>query len=98
MHVLAEVLLFGVVHGARLADDRHLDLTGILHRLLDLLGDVARQPARVEVIDLLRADDDAYLASRLDGEALLNHYFRTCANYTSIVLSVLVQGTLRGMV
>ena len=28
---------FGVFHGARLADHRHLDLTGVLHRLLDLL-------------------------------------------------------------
>src|SRR6266540_25980 len=33
--------LLGVLHGTRLADHGHLHLAGVLHRLLDLLRDVA---------------------------------------------------------
>lgn len=36
--------LLGDLCGARFAYHRHLDLTGVLHGLFDLLGDVARQP------------------------------------------------------
>src|SRR3990170_8908180 len=38
--------LLRVLHGARLADDGHLDLAGIGERLLDLAHDVARETAR----------------------------------------------------
>jgi hypothetical protein len=37
-------VLLGVVDGPRLADDLDFDLAGILHRFLDLLGDIAGQP------------------------------------------------------
>src|SRR2546421_11584502 len=63
--------LFGVLHRARLADDRDLDLTGVLQRVLDLLRDVARETRGLEVVELLRLDHDADLPTRLDGERLL---------------------------
>jgi hypothetical protein len=37
-------VLLGVVDSPRLADDLDFDLAGILHRFLDLLGDIAGQP------------------------------------------------------
>src|SRR5437773_8243236 len=64
--------LLGVLDRARLAYDRHLDLTRVLERFLDLLRDVAREPRGREVIDLLGLHDDADLATRLDRERLLD--------------------------
>src|SRR5919204_3267065 len=64
--------LLRVLHRSRLADHRDLDLTRVLHRLLDLLRDVARQARAREVVDLLRLHDDADLAPGLDGERLLD--------------------------
>src|SRR5690606_32419910 len=55
-----------------LADDRDLDLAGILHRLLDLLGDVLAQADRRQVVDVLRLDDDTHLAACLQGVALVH--------------------------
>src|SRR5688500_9356085 len=55
-----------------LADHRHLDLARLGEVLLDLLGDVAREPDRLLVGDLLAVDDDPNLAAGLDGEALLH--------------------------
>src|SRR5687767_13756828 len=55
-----------------LADDGDLDLPRVGEVLLDLLGDVAREPDRLLVGDLLAVHDDADLAARLDGEALLH--------------------------
>src|SRR2546422_3081334 len=62
----------GVLHRARLADDRPLDLPRVLHRLLDLLRDVAREPRRLQVVELVGLHDDAHLAARLDRERLLD--------------------------
>src|SRR4051812_15899927 len=59
-------ILAGVLGRARLADDGDLDLPGILHGLLDLLADVARDTHGLEVVDLLWFDDDADLAPCLD--------------------------------
>src|SRR5438552_14303166 len=60
--------LFGVLHRAGLADDRDLDLTRVLQRVLDLLCDVARQPRRLKIVELLGLDHDPDLATRLDRE------------------------------
>ena len=59
---------------ASLANDRHPDLTGILHGLFDLLGDVPCQPGGGEIVDRLRLDNDTHLASCLDGECLLDAF------------------------
>src|SRR3989441_6389851 len=66
--------LLGVLHRARLADDRHLDLPRVLHRLLDLLRDVAREPRGLQVVELVGLHDDADLAPRLDRERLLDAF------------------------
>src|SRR3954451_6688705 len=55
----------GEVHRARLADDRDLDLAGVLELLLDLACDVARERDRGVVVDVVRGDDHADLAARL---------------------------------
>jgi hypothetical protein len=41
--VFLSVSLFCIIYRARLADDCHLNLAGILHGLFDFLGDIARQ-------------------------------------------------------
>ena len=64
--------LLGVIDRARFADHLHLDLTGILHRLLDLLGDVAREAQRRQIVDVFRPDDDAHFAPGLQRVALLD--------------------------
>src|SRR3990170_2158251 len=64
--------LLRVLHGARLADDRHLDLAGIGQRLFDLAHDVARQAHRGQVVDLFGPDQDAHLPPGLHGERLLH--------------------------
>src|SRR6185295_8096814 len=64
--------LLGVLHGARLADDRDLDLARVGQLLLDLLDDVASESAGRQVVDLLRPDEDAHLATGLDRERALD--------------------------
>ena len=64
--------LLGVIDRACLADHRHFDLAGILHRLFDLLGDIARQALRFQVVDLLRAHKDAHFAAGLKRIALVH--------------------------
>src|SRR5512135_201295 len=49
-------LLFRVFHGARFADDDHLDLAGILELPLDAPRHVVRQLERPRVVDDLRLD------------------------------------------
>src|SRR5262249_41960485 len=64
--------LASVVVGAGLARGGGLDLAGVLDLLLDLLDDVAGEPDRLEIVDLLGVDDDAHLAAGLDRERLLD--------------------------
>src|SRR5690349_17785686 len=64
--------LLRVLDGARLADDRDLDLARVGQVVLDLLDDVASEAGRREVVDLVRADEDPDLAARLDGERPLD--------------------------
>src|SRR6266508_1067695 len=64
--------LLGVLHGTRLADHGHLHLAGVLHRLLDLLRDVARETGRRQVVDLIRLHDDTHLSTSLDRERFLD--------------------------
>src|SRR4051812_32201575 len=56
----------------RLAHYRDLDLAWILHRLLDLLRDVAGQAHRGQVVDFLGLYQDAHLTAGLDGEGALH--------------------------
>src|SRR5687767_6757290 len=63
---------FRVLHRARLADDRDLDLARVSQRLLDLAHDVPREPRGREIVDLLGPNEDAYLAPSLDGKRLLD--------------------------
>src|SRR5664280_3070539 len=60
--------LLRVLDGTGLADDGHLDLARVGQRLLDLLDDVAGEPGRRQVVDLLGPDEDPDFAAGLDGE------------------------------
>ena len=64
--------LLGVLGAAGFADDVDPDLAGILHLLLDGLGDLLRQNADAVVVDILGLDHDAHLAAALDGVALFD--------------------------
>src|SRR2546427_3925427 len=66
------MILAGKIHRAGLADHHDLDLAGVLQLPLDLRGDLLGQLARLAVVDGGRRDDDAPLATRLDGEHLLD--------------------------
>src|SRR5262245_16559039 len=61
---------FRVIHGARLADDRHLDLARILELVLDAPRDVLREPDRFLVGNLLALDHDPDFAPGLQRERL----------------------------
>src|SRR4051794_497049 len=54
-----------VVRRARLADDRHLDLAGILELLLDLAGDLVRQQDGAVVVERAGVEHDPDLAAGL---------------------------------
>src|SRR5436190_6063182 len=64
--------LLRVLRGARLTHDGDADLTGIGQLLLDLLGNVAGDYLGADVVDVLRLDHDADLATRLHREHLLD--------------------------
>src|SRR5712692_11923812 len=64
--------LAGKIHRAGLADHHDLDLAGILQLPLDLAGDLLGELARPAVVDGVRRDHHPHLASRLDGEDLLD--------------------------
>src|SRR5688572_8342755 len=61
-----------ILHRPHLADQRHLDLAGVLHLFLDLLGDVAGDLRADFVVDELGVDDHADFAAGLDGVGLAN--------------------------
>ena len=60
-------MLLGVLGRSHLSDDRDLDLTRILHIVLDLLGNLTGKFNNAQVVHLVRLDDDAYLAPGLNG-------------------------------
>ncbi len=62
-------VLFGVVHGPGFADHGDLDLPGVLHPLFDLLGHIACQTGGVQVVDVIRLDDDPDLPAGLQSIA-----------------------------
>src|SRR5579872_4731560 len=64
--------LLRVVDDALFADHHHLDLAGVLERLLDLADDVACHASRSQIVHILGLDDDADLAAGLDREALVD--------------------------
>src|SRR6185437_1947337 len=64
--------LTGDLHHALLADDHHLDLTGVVEILLDPLGHVAGHPHRAQIVYLVRFDRDPQFPSCLDGKAFLH--------------------------
>src|SRR5262245_3851376 len=66
------VASFGDFDGARLPDDHDLDVTGVLHLVLDALADVLGQLMGVEVGDDLGARHHAQLAASLDRVAHLD--------------------------
>src|SRR4029450_7743583 len=53
------IALLGVLDGAGLANNGHLDLARVRQLLLDLAHDVARESGRSEVVDLLRPNEDS---------------------------------------
>src|SRR4029079_2116060 len=62
----------GELYGAGFSDHRDLDLARVGELGLEAARDVARQPDRLLVGDLLGVDDDADLAAGLDRERLLH--------------------------
>ena len=62
----------GELARARLADDRHLDLTGILERVLDLGGDFAGQERGHVVADFAGLHHHAHITAGLHREAALD--------------------------
>ena len=64
--------LLGQALCAGLADHDDMDLAGVLHLVLDLLGDVVGEDGCLGVVDLVRLDHDADLAACLHGEGLLD--------------------------
>src|SRR4051812_5366902 len=46
----------GIIHDSHLPDDGHFDLARILHRLLDLLDDIARQARCCQIVHDIRLD------------------------------------------
>src|SRR3954452_20341778 len=44
----------GIIHDPHLSDDGHFDLARILHRLLDLLDDIAREARRRQIVHDIR--------------------------------------------
>src|SRR5204862_2157854 len=61
-----------VLDGARLADDRDLDLARVRQLLLDLADDVPGETSGGQVVDLVRPHQDPDLAPGLDGERPLH--------------------------
>ena len=64
--VLQAGFLFRVRDGAGFADHGDLHLAGIGHLVLDLLGDIVRQPFRLLVGKFVCTDDHAQFAAGLD--------------------------------
>ena len=62
----------GELARARLADHGHLDLAGILERILDLGGDLTRQERCHVVADLAGLDHHTHIATGLHREAALD--------------------------
>ena len=64
--------LFRVLDDLGLPQDVDLDLTGVLHFLLDLLGQVPGQDDHLVLADLLGPHHDPHLAAGLDGIGLIH--------------------------
>src|SRR5690242_568306 len=62
----------GDLGGAGLPDHGHLDLTGVGQLVLELLGDVAGEDLRRDVVDLVGLDHHAYVAAGLHRVDLLH--------------------------
>ena len=74
--IIAQNALFRVFNCARFAYHRHANLSGILHVVFDLLGDIARQHDGAKIVYDIRSDDDSNLATGLDSERLFNPFKR----------------------
>ena len=70
--------LAGVLGRPRFAHNGDLDLTRVLHSLLDLLADIASDSHGFEVVDDFWANDDSDLAAGLDGERALDALVAFC--------------------
>src|SRR5713101_9554123 len=64
--------LSSIVDSTSLTNHTYPDLPRILQALLDLMSNVASQPACRKFIDLLGFDDDAHLATCLDSEGFFH--------------------------
>src|SRR5688572_4083686 len=64
--------LFRDLRRARLADDGHPDLPGVLHGFFNFLGYIPRQARRGKIINRFWFDNDTDFASGLNCKSLLN--------------------------
>ena len=74
-HDLARTL-FGKRLGTGLANDDNMNLTGILHLVLDLLGNIMRKHGRLSIVDGIRLHHDTDLAAGLHGVRALDALVR----------------------
>src|SRR2546429_8621439 len=66
--------LLGEFDDTCLADDGHFDLARILQFALNALGDIAGEDLGTAVVDRVGLDDDADLATCLNGKGLLDTF------------------------
>jgi hypothetical protein len=71
-------MLSGVINRPCLSDHRHANLTRIGKLLFDALDHLVGNRARLFVVDLIRANQDAYLSAGLHGVNLLDAFESEC--------------------
>ena len=62
----------GDFDAAGFADDGDADLAGVLEFVFDFCSDVAGEGVGLIIIDMVRLDEDAKFAARLDGEGFFD--------------------------
>ena len=67
-------MLFSIVYGSCLPEDRNLNLAGVLQPFLDLLNNVPGKPHRPQIVNLLWPNQDANLTTGLDSISLLHPF------------------------
>ena len=72
------ILSFSVIYVTGFSDYRYLNLSGIIKRILDLLGNVTCEDLHLVVGDNLGLNHDSNLTAGLDCEGLFNTLEVTC--------------------
>ena len=95
------MVLFCVIDGAILADEVHLDLTGIFQIGFKALGNIVGDNDHLIIADQLRLNDDANLTAGLNGKGIfyagegVGDFFQLLQTF-DIVFDVFTTGTGTG--